>query len=228
MFGYRHFRRLGYFPVAWQEIYNSLHSMNPEERLTDRARRQIENGKNKGLECHETHNQEEIWKFYQLYRNFYRFKPRRYVPPMEYFESLSQSNEAKVFVTTYEGRRFGRGGKETGTIDGEDFHAAGSRKIVGGCTLAFSKDDAYLWHLASRRKRYIYLHPDTMTVWHAISYAYQHGYRHIHFMDVGLPWKQNPYREFIRSFGGKPVAKYRWFRCNIGIINRLLKWIYKL
>ena len=147
---------------------------------------------------------------------------------MEYFESLSQSSEAKVFVTTYEGRRFGKGGKETGTIDGEDFHAAGSRKIVGGCTLAFSKDDAYLWHLASRRKRYIYLHPDTMTVWHAISYAYQHGYRHIHFMDVGLPWKQNPYREFIRSFGGKPVAKYRWFRCNIGIINRLLKWIYKL
>ena len=228
MFGYRHFRRLGYFPVAWQEIYNSLHSMNPEERLTDRARRQIENGKNKGLECHETHNQEEIRKFYQLYRNFYRFKPRRYVPPMEYFESLSQSNEAKVFITTYEGRRFGREGKETGTIDGEDFHAAGNRKIVGGCTLAFSKDDAYLWHLASRRKRYIYLHPDTMTVWHAISYAYQHGYRHIHFMDVGLPWKQNPYREFIRSFGGKPVAKYRWFRCNIGIINRLLKWIYKL
>jgi hypothetical protein len=52
--------------------------------------------------------------------------------------------------------------------------------------------------------------------------------KYLHFMDVGLPWKRNPYREFIRSFGGKPVAKYRWFRCNIGIINRLMKWIYKL
>ena len=38
MFGYRHFRRLGYFPVEWQEIYNSLHSMPPEERLTERTR----------------------------------------------------------------------------------------------------------------------------------------------------------------------------------------------
>ena len=106
--------------------------------------------------------------------------------------------------------------------------AEGRMKQTSGCTLAFSEGDAYLWHLASRRKRYIYLHPDTMTVWHAISYAHQQGCRHIHFMDVGLPWKRNPYRDFIRSFGGKPVAKYRWFRCNIGILNRLLKWFYKL
>ena len=243
MFGYRHFRRLGYFPVEWQEIYNSLHSMPPEERLTERTRRQIESGENKGLECHPAHHQEEVEKFYQLYRNFCRFKPRRYVPPIEYFESMNESSGAKLFVTTYGGWRDGRGerdgkdGREgRDGRDGRDERSerdgrkdeANKRKIVGGCTLAFSEGDAYLWHLASRRKRYIYLHPDTMTVWHAISYAHQQGCRHIHFMDVGLPWKRNPYRDFIRSFGGKPVAKYRWFRCNIGILNRLLKWFYKL
>lgn len=234
MFGYRHFRRLGYFPVEWQEIYNSLHSMPPEERLTERTRRQIESGENKGLECHPAKNQEEVEKFYKLYKNFCRFKPRRYVPPIEYFKSMSKSSGAKVFVATYGGRRGGKDGREE--RDGRDERSersgrkdeANKRKIVGGCTLAFSEGDAYLWHLASRRKRYIYLHPDTMTVWHAISYAHQQGCRHIHFMDVGLPWKRNPYRDFIRSFGGKPVAKYRWFRCNIGILNRLLKWFYKL
>ncbi|MCI6550209.1 MAG: GNAT family N-acetyltransferase, partial [Prevotella sp.] len=31
----------------------------------------------------------------------------------------------------------------------------------------------------------------------------------------------------ILSFGGKPVAKYRWFRFSIGWINRILTWIYK-
>lgn len=34
MFGYRFFRRLGYFPIAWQEIHHSLHSKAPESRLS--------------------------------------------------------------------------------------------------------------------------------------------------------------------------------------------------
>ena len=50
--------------------------------------------------------------------------------------------------------------------------------------LAFSDSDAYLWHLASLRKSYRYLHPDTLTVWHAIQYAHQRGFKHLHFMDV--------------------------------------------
>lgn len=216
MFGYRHFRRLGYFPVAWQEVYNSLHSKTPEERLTDRARKQIEAGEKKGLECHSTSDTGEVARFYKLYRRFYRMKPRRYVPPKEYFELISKSSEARVFITTYDKNR--RDAKRH----------SGTKKILGGCTLAFCNSDAYLWHLASLRKSYAYLHPDTTTVWHAIKYAHKKGYRHLHFMDVGLPWKRNPFRDFIRSFGGKPVAKYRWFRCNIGIINTLMKWIYKL
>lgn len=36
MFGYRHFRQLGYFPIAWQEVHNSLHSMPPEQRISDK------------------------------------------------------------------------------------------------------------------------------------------------------------------------------------------------
>ena len=216
MFGYRHFRRTGYYPIAWQEVYNSLHSKTPEERLTDKAKMQIEAAERKGLKCHSTSDENEVGKFYQLYRNFYKMKPRRYVPPREYFEQISKSSEAKVFVTTYDKKHLGIK------------KASYENKILGGCTLAFSDSDAYLWHLASLRKSYRYLHPDALTVWHAIQYAHQRGFKHLHFMDVGLPWKRNPYREFIRSFGGKPVAKYRWFRCNIGIINRLMKWIYKL
>ena len=36
MFGYRQFRKQGYVPIPWQEIHNSLHSMPPEDRLSDR------------------------------------------------------------------------------------------------------------------------------------------------------------------------------------------------
>ncbi len=61
---------------------------------------QIEAAERKGLKCHSTSDENEVGKFYQLYRNFYKMKPRRYVPPREYFEQISISSEAKVIVTT--------------------------------------------------------------------------------------------------------------------------------
>ena len=203
MFGYRHFRREGYFPVAWQEIYNSLHSKQPEERISEKAMAQIRHERAKHVVCHEARNEEEIKKFQRLYRNYYRLKPRRYIPPKEYFEEINKAEKAKLFVTTK------------------------GKKVIGGCTCVFTNDNAYLWHLASQRKRYALLHPDTLTVWHAIKYAQRQGCQHIRFMDVGLPWKKNPLREFFLSFGGKPEAKLRWFRISSKLFNRILKWIYK-
>lgn len=203
MFGYRHFRNEGYFPVAWQEISNSLHSKTPEERLTAKARKRIDAGEKKGVECHISADVQETWLFHKLYKSFYRMKPHNYVPSKEYFEEISQSCGARLLVCT----------KAT--------------KMLGGCTLAFCNGDAYLWHLAARRKSYLPLHPDTVTVWQAIRYAYGTGCRHIHFMDIGLPWKRNSFRNFIRSFGGKPVTKFRWFRFSNPFVNKLLKWVYK-
>lgn len=42
MLGYREFRKLGYVPIAWQEIHNSLHSKLPQERLSDKQIAMIE------------------------------------------------------------------------------------------------------------------------------------------------------------------------------------------
>lgn len=203
MFGYRHFRREGYFPVAWQEICNSLHSKAPEERISSKAMQQVCHERTKHVDCHEAKNEEEIKKFQRLYKNYYRLKPRRYVPPKEYFEEISKAEHAKLFITTK------------------------GNKVIGGCTCVFTNENAYLWHLASRRKRYALLHPDTLTVWYAIKYAQREGCRHIRFMDVGLPWKNNPLREFFLGFGGKPEAKLRWFRVSSRLFNRILKWVYK-
>ena len=66
-----------------------------------------------------------------------------------------------------------------------------------------------------------------MTVWQAIKYAYENNYAHISFIDVGLPFRKNMYREFILSFGGKPIAKYRWFKFSFPWINNILSWIYR-
>ena len=41
MFGYKHFKQEGYFPVHWMEVHNSLHSMPPEERLDEKMSERI-------------------------------------------------------------------------------------------------------------------------------------------------------------------------------------------
>ena len=203
MFGYRHFRRNKYFPINWQEVHNSLHSAPPEERLADKMLQRIERTYANGVETREIKNEQELDGFYRLLKNFYRTKIRRFMPPKELFEELNKQGNARLFVTLYHG------------------------KIIGGSACVYSDANAYLWYMGSKRKSFPHLHPERMTLWHAIKYAYDQHYRHIYFIDVGLPYPKNQYREFILSFGGKPVAKYRWFRFTFPWINRLLSWFYR-
>lgn len=203
MFAYRQFREAGYFPVGWQEVYNSLHSKNPKQRLSAKMIERIDKLTLKGVETHEVNTQQDIHDFYSLLKKYYRLKPRKHIPACQYFEGMAASKAAKIFVTTYKG------------------------KIIGGCTCVYHQGNVYLWHLAAKRKTYATLHPDLMTVWNIIQRSYQQQYRHIHFMDVGLPWTKNSFRDFILSFGGKPVAKFRWFRFYSHFINVILKWLYK-
>lgn len=203
MFGYRLFRKEGYFPVNWQEVHNSLHSMEPEERLSQKMRDRITRIYNLGVETREAETDEEVRRFYKLLNGFYRMKLRRIIPPEDHIQQLYNSNNGRIFVTTFKG------------------------KVIGGCACVFSEGNAYLWYLASKRKRYALLHPNLMTVWYAIKWSWKHNYAHIFFLDVGLPIHGNPFREFILSFGGKPVAKYRWFRFSVRWINKLLTFIYR-
>ena len=100
-------------------------------------------------------------------------------------------------------------------------------KVIGGCACICSGPNIYLWYLASKRKSHPTLQPATATVWGAISHAYEHKFRHIFFMDVGLPFKKSKYRDFILSYGGKEVSAYRWFYFTFPPLNRILTWIYK-
>ncbi len=99
--------------------------------------------------------------------------------------------------------------------------------VVGCSVCVFSNNNAYLWYSASRRKSFPAYYPQTVTFWNTIQYAYHAGCAHIRFVDVGLPFKRNPYRDFILSFGGKEVSAYRWFRISVGWMNRLASWLWR-
>lgn len=203
MFGYREFRQQQFFPVHWLSIHNSLHSRRPEERLSKRMQARIEKAYGRGLITKEVETDEEFRAFNKLLRKHNIFKPRRYIPREQFFEGIVEDGHGRLFITTYKSH------------------------VIGCSAVAYSEGNAYLWYTAYRRKTYAFLHPDVLTVWHAIKDSFDRGCAHIFFLDIGLPYQRNPYRDFILRFGGKPVSTYRWFRFSIKWLNSLLSWIYR-
>lgn len=202
MFGYAKFRTNGFFPIHWLEIHNSLHSMAPENRLTQKMKKQLTKAKDTKLVTNIATTEKEFTAFFKLLRGYVSLKIRRFIPDQSMFHELKEQGVCDLFVTKYEG------------------------KIVSGCICVYSQDNCYLWYLATKQKIYK-KRANALTVWTAIKNAYENRYRHIYFMDVGLPFKKNPFRDFILGFGGKPVGKYRWFRFSFRWLNTLLSWCYR-
>lgn len=203
MFGYKQLRQLGFYPVNWMSIHNSLHSRTPEERISEKMQRRIDNAYAHGVTTGLVESEEDFTAFTKLLRKHHWLKPKRYIPDNQFFRQAMESDALRLFVTKYHER------------------------VIGCAACVYSQGNAFLWYAAFRRKSYLPLHPDTLTIWHCIKYAHSNGYEHINFLDVGLPFRKNSFREFILSFGGKPVSTLRWFRCSIRWINKLLSWIYR-
>ncbi len=203
MFGYKSFRTNEYFPVRWMQIYNSLHSKSPEERIGNKMKKRIRQAYKAGVITRKAETEEEVMAFYQVLCNFYRMKLQRFIPHKRFFTQLNESKQGQIFITTYKD------------------------KVIGGCAVVYSRKDAFLWYIASRRASYAKFHPNLMTIWNVLQTTYEDGREHLRFMNVGLPFQKNLYREFILSFGGKPVSSYRWFRISVGWLNKLLRWIYR-
>lgn len=203
MFGYKYFRQQGFFPVRWMSIHNSLHSHTPEERISKRMQKRIDKGYERGVKTTEVCNEDDFSAFIKLLRHHNLLKPKRYVPHDDFFRSIMQQGNGRLSLTRYHNH------------------------VVGCSAVVYSRSNAYLWYAAFRRKSFAFIHPDLLTVWHAIKDAHQRGYDHIFFLDVGLPFRKNSYRDFILRFGGKPVSTYRWFHSSISWLNSLLSWFYR-
>ena len=203
MFGYRELKQCQFFPVSWMSIHNSLHSHAPEERISKRLQKRINTAYAKGVVTTEVANETDFKAFMRLLKRHNWLKPKRYIPDETFFKAMQTDGHGQLGITRYH------------------------EHVIGCYAVAYSQQDAYLWYTAFRRKSFAIFHPDEMTLWHVLNDAYSKGKRHVFFMDVGLPFSNNPFREFILRFGGKPVSTYRWFRCSIRWINTVLSWIYR-
>lgn len=207
MDGYKYFRANNYFAINWLKVRNSLHSVEKaEDRFSGSRVKQIKKGLLNGAVVQEAISEDDIQEFSRMLHKFYSFRVRRYFPSLQFFKLLNKrlisEKRAKIYIVKYKG------------------------KIIGGSTCVFSGDNAYLWFSGGMTKRYSYQYPGVLAVWIALKDAKEQGYRHLEFVDVGLPFQKHGYRNFVLPFGGKQSSTRRWFRFRWNLINNLLRRIY--
>lgn len=207
LFGYKHFRANGYFPINWLRVRNSLHSLQTDEaRISPSRIRQIKKGLKNGAKVEEARSVEEIQEFSHMLYKIYSSHIRKHFPHIDFFhhmqDRLMRSDQAKIFIVRYKD------------------------KIIGGSACIYSEENAYLWFSGGMRKTYASQYPGILAVWMALKDAYERGYQHLEFMDVGLPFKKHGYRDFVLRFGGKQSSTRRWFRFRWTWLNNLFTKIY--
>ncbi len=208
LFGYKSFKDNHYFAINWLRVCNSLHSLNKvEERFSPSRARQIKKGLKSGAEVYETHSPKEIEAFAQMLRHVYSSKIRRYFPNKEFFLHMENKmdliEKSRIFIVKYK------------------------HKIIGGSVCIYSGDNAYLWFSGGMRKIYALQYPGILAVWYALTDAKRRGYRHMEFIDVGLPFRKHGYRDFVLRFGGKQSSTRRWFHIRWNWLNRLMNRMYE-
>ena len=206
LFGYRLFRKCGFFPVRWLRVRNSIHHTVLDKWISASRKRQIARGLKNGAVMDVVRNQADMEAFFEMLRKYYASKIHRYLPDFRFFISLlehpSSRKMGQVFVIRYK------------------------NKIIGGSVCLFSQDTAYLLFSAGMRKSYPLLYPGILAVWNAMVYARKEGFRHFEFIEAGIPFKHYAYRDFIIRFGGKQLSTRRWFRIKWKWLNRLLIHFY--
>lgn len=203
MFGYGQLRRNGFFPVRWMSIHNSLHSKKAEERLSAKMLRRISLARERGITVEEVKDDKGLDDFINLLRSHNQMKIKRFIPKPQFFREIIKEECCHMLLARYRG------------------------KAIGCCATIYSMGNAYLWYTAFKRKSYITLHPAETTVFEALKRAEKDGCRHMLFLDVGLPYRKNPFREFIMRFGGKPVSTFRWFSIRPKWLGRILSWMFR-
>ncbi len=203
-FGYRTLRNHRFVPIPWMQIHHSLHSKTPEERIFDKAKANVDSAYSSGVITRQAETMAEVHALYKLVKAYYRLRKQRYIPHEQLFNELALSDNAHIYVTLYKD------------------------KIIGGSVVVDAGKESMIWFDVAMRKRYKRLHPHDVTIWYAIKEAHRQGQNHIHILNIGLPFSNSPYRDFMLSFGGKLISSYRWFRYSNRLINRFMFWYYQM
>lgn len=140
LFGYRYFRKNGYFPIRRLRVINSIHHATIDKWMGASRKRQIQCGLKNGAEMGVADDKEQVITFFRMLKKYYSSKVFKYFPAIDFFTALLEQGDGsdeigKIFTVFYNG------------------------KIIGGSCCLFSDDTVYMLFSGGMRKSYPSLYP---------------------------------------------------------------------
>lgn len=208
-FAYGILRNHDFAPMRDQRMYISLHSKDPQLRLTRAYRAHIRKAESCGVEYYRATTQKDFDEGIQLLHNYYISKTRRCLPSKATLNAMlhnsdgTLSDKAKLFIVKYKG------------------------KAIGSSFCLYDKDCANLTFSCGLRKSYPTLYPGIMAIWAALSDAYKQGFAHFEFLEArALPPLHIKFINTLLNYGGKQKGTLRWFHFKWRWVNKFLRTIY--
>jgi hypothetical protein len=208
-FAYGILRNHDFAPMRDQRMYISLHSKDPQTRLTRAYRAHIRKAESNGVAYRCATSSNEIEEGLTLLHNYYMSKTRRRLPDRETLRRMlynadgTLQEEARLFIVTYKG------------------------KTIGSSICLYDKERANLAYSCGLRKSYPMLYPGIMAIWAALSDAYQKGYAHFEFLEArALSRIHIKFIGTLLNYGCKQVGTLRWYHFKWRWVNKILRAIY--
>ncbi|MGV8963619.1 MAG: GNAT family N-acetyltransferase [Candidatus Saccharimonadaceae bacterium] len=208
IFGYKAFRDNSFFSIKWINIKNSLQrKRNIWNQLSRSRKNQVNKAKRKGVYFEELTSTKELVALYKLIDKNIKWKFSHRFPPYKYFENFLDSfiskEKGKIFITKYQ------------------------EKVIGGILLGLQENkNAYSLYYWGKTKSYKNLNPTIFTIWNALSYAEENGFKYFDFMDSGYFHENAGKPRFLLQFGGKQHATRRWYKFNWRWMNFIVAKFY--
>jgi serine/alanine adding enzyme len=179
------------------------------QNISESRRRQIKKALNNGSSIIEPENIEQIKDFYNILFRLYRYKIRKPLPDLSFFENFyQQSRQGKLGIIRL--------------IKYND-------QIIGGILAPiFENKCIYEWYVCGLDKEFKDQHPSVLATWAGIDYAIQNNISSFDFMGVGKPEQEYGVRDFKARFGGELVNHGRLTRINNKSLYSIAEFGYNI
>lgn len=193
------FRKAGY---RWHDRLNLVKPIHKLDEawaaLSASRKRQVNSSRRNGIEVIETPTLEQVHEFYGQLQALYRYKVRKPLPSLAFFERFFMLSTA-------------------GNFNGKIILCSFRGKIVSGIICPFTPGASiYEWYVCGLDEEYRSkkIYPSVMATWAAMEAGNRLGCINFDFMGLGIPTREYGVREFKSRFGGNWVNHGRWSRVN--------------
>lgn len=206
LFGYRIFRKNGFFPIKWMRIRNSIDRERIDKWMSASRKKQITGGLKSGATMEVVRNEAEVVELAALLKRFYASRARQHFPDVRffvlYYRYVVAGGGGDIFIVRYKNR------------------------IIGGSVSFYTPHTACLLFSGGLNKTCHAQYPEALAVWKAMLHAKEKGKSTFEFVNAGMPFRKYGFRNFLLRFGGQQSTIRRWYSCRWKWLNRLLTYIY--